>query len=101
MTAPARALCVVPGEGERLLFKGTERRMKATSKDTQGHLTAFESSYPAGVPHPLHIHHDAMEGFWEEVHAATEPGTLAQAKLELLSRTYHLQSIGPLPEEGP
>jgi quercetin dioxygenase-like cupin family protein len=38
--------------------------MKATAKDTQGHLTAFESSYPVGVSHPLHIHHDAIESFY-------------------------------------
>ena len=64
MTEPLRALFVAPGEGDRLVFNGTERRMKATAKDTQGHLTAFESSYPVGVPHPLHIHHDAIESFY-------------------------------------
>jgi quercetin dioxygenase-like cupin family protein len=64
MTEPLRALFVAPGEGNRLVFNGTERRMKATAKDTQGHLTAFESSYPVGVPHPLHIHHDAIESFY-------------------------------------
>ena len=63
MTAPAHVF-VLPGGGERLTFKGTERHMKATSKDTEGHLTAFESSYPADVPHPLHIHHDAIESFY-------------------------------------
>ena len=154
MTEPLRALLVAPGEGDRLVFNGTERRMKATAKDTQGHLTAFESSYPVGVPHPLHIHHDAiesfyvlegtcrfyvggevitanqgsfvsiprgvthgfmpvgggaralvmftpaaMEGFWEEIGAAVEAGSLDQAKLELLRRTHHMQSIGPFPPE--
>jgi hypothetical protein len=38
--------------------------MKATSHDTEGHLTAFESTYPAEVPHPLHIHHDAIESWY-------------------------------------
>jgi quercetin dioxygenase-like cupin family protein len=154
MTVPSRGLFVAPGEGARFLFNGTERQMKATAKDTQGHLTAFESSYPAGVPHPLHIHHDAiesfymlegtcrilvgdevvtatqgafvsvprgvthgfvpiggaaralvmftpaaMEGFWEELHFAAESGSLDQAKLETLRQTYHLESIGPFPQE--
>jgi quercetin dioxygenase-like cupin family protein len=154
MTEPLRALFVAPGEGNRLVFNGTERRMKATAKDTQGHLTAFESSYPVGVPHPLHIHHDAiesfyvlegtcrfyvdgevitatqgafvsiprgvthgfmpvgggaralvmftpaaMEGFWDEIASAVEAGTLDQAKLDLLRRTYHMQSIGLFPPE--
>jgi hypothetical protein len=51
MTVPSRAILVAPGEGARYLFNGTERRMKAISTETEGHLTAFESSYPRGVPH--------------------------------------------------
>jgi mannose-6-phosphate isomerase-like protein (cupin superfamily) len=27
-------------------------------------LTVFVSAYPDGVPHPLHIHHDAIESFF-------------------------------------
>ncbi|MGH2727833.1 MAG: cupin domain-containing protein, partial [Actinomycetota bacterium] len=46
------------------VFNGTERRMKVTSVDTDGHLPAFVSTYPVGVPHPLHIHHDAIESFY-------------------------------------
>jgi quercetin dioxygenase-like cupin family protein len=154
MTVPTRGLFVAPGEGARFVFDGTERQMKATGNDTQGHLTAFESSYPAGVPHPLHIHHDAiesfymlegtcrllvgdevvtaprgafvsvprgvphglvpiggparalvmftpaaMEGFWEELHAAAAAGTLDQARLESLGRYYHLEFMGPFPQE--
>ena len=41
----------------------------------------------------------AMEGFWEEIGAAVEAGSLDQAKLELLRRTHHMQSIGPFPPE--
>lgn len=38
--------------------------MKVTSQDTEGHLTAFVSTYPVGVSHPLHIHHDSIESFY-------------------------------------
>jgi hypothetical protein len=40
-----------------------------------------------------------MEGFWEEIGAAVDAGTLDPTKLELLRRTHHVQSIGPFPPE--
>jgi hypothetical protein len=41
----------------------------------------------------------AMEGFWEELHAAAAAGTLDQARLESLGRNYHLEFMGPFPQE--
>src|SRR5437879_8130633 len=46
------------------MFNGTQRRLKVTSEQTEGNLTAFVSTYPDGVPHPLHVHHDAIESFF-------------------------------------
>ena len=37
----------------------------------------------------------AMEGYWEEVAAATADGTLDGAKLERLARQHHLEMVGP------
>ena len=64
MTGRPHAHVVVPGGGDLLVVNGTERRMKMTGDDSNGHLTVYESGYPAGTPHPLHIHHDAIESFY-------------------------------------
>ena len=42
----------------------------------------------------------AMEGYWEEIAAATEAGSLDQAKLDQLQRDHHLEIVGPLPEDA-
>jgi quercetin dioxygenase-like cupin family protein len=150
MTGPPRAHHVAAGEGERLIFNGTERRLKLSGAGSAGQLTVYESFYPAGTPHPLHIHHDAiesfyildgeckfrvgddiitankgsflsvprgathglmpiggparapvffvpaaMEGYWEEVAAATVAGTLDEARLDELNRQHNLEMVGP------
>ena len=41
----------------------------------------------------------AMEGYWEEVAAATADGTLGQATLERLARQHHLELVGPSVDE--
>jgi quercetin dioxygenase-like cupin family protein len=64
MNGTARAHHVAPGEGDRLTFNGTERRMKLTGADSAGQLTVYESFYPERMGHPLHIHHDAIESFY-------------------------------------
>jgi quercetin dioxygenase-like cupin family protein len=64
MTEPRRSVYVPPDEGELLVFNGTERPLKITSEQSEGHLTAFVSTYPDRIPIPLHIHHDAMESFF-------------------------------------
>jgi quercetin dioxygenase-like cupin family protein len=64
VTEPWRGVHVPADEGELLVFNGTHRRLKVTARQTEGHLTAFVSAYPDGVPHPLHIHHDAIESFF-------------------------------------
>ena len=153
MTGSNHAHHVAAGQGDRLTFQGTDRRMKLASADSEGHLTVYESTYPGGVGHPLHIHHDAsesffmlegtcrfragdevltatagsfvsiprgvthgllpvggqaralvmfapaaMEGYWEEVAAATEAGTLDEARLTQLQRDHHLEIVGPWPD---
>ncbi len=155
MTGRMRGHYVAAGKGDRLTFQGTDRRMKLTGAESEGHLSVYESSYADGVPHPLHIHHDAiesfyllegtcrfrvgdevitagagsfvsvprgathglvpvggraralvmfapaaMEGYWEEIAAATEAGSLDQAKLDQLQRDHHLEIVGPLPEDA-
>jgi quercetin dioxygenase-like cupin family protein len=152
MTGTARAHHVAPGEGDRLTFNGTERRMKLTGADPAGQLTVYESFYPERMGHPLHIHHDAiesfymlegsckflvgadtftasegsflsipcgathglmpiggparalvfftpaaMEGYWEEIAAATAAGRLDQERLGELGRQHHLEIVGPWP----
>jgi quercetin dioxygenase-like cupin family protein len=64
VTEPGRGVYVAADEGDLLEFGGTQRRLKVTSEQTEGHLTAFVSTYPDGIPHPLHIHHDAIESFF-------------------------------------
>ena len=64
MTGSPTAHHVAPGEGDRLEFQGTVRLMKLAGRDTDGHLCVYESSYSAGDPSPLHIHHDAVESFF-------------------------------------
>ena len=64
MTDSVRGGIVPADEGQLMVFDGAERRMKVTSEQTEGHLTAFVSSYPVGVPHHLHVHHNAIESFF-------------------------------------
>jgi quercetin dioxygenase-like cupin family protein len=64
MTGPRRGHFVDAGEGERLTYEGTDRRIKLSGATSEGHLTVYESAYAAGVAHPLHIHHDASESFF-------------------------------------
>ena len=64
LTGPLRAHHVADGQGERLTFEGTERHMKMTGADSSGQLTVYESWYLERKPHPLHIHHDAIESFY-------------------------------------
>ena len=64
MTGPGRGHFVDAGEGERLTYEGTDRRIKLSGAASEGRLTVYESAYAAGVAHPLHIHHDASESFF-------------------------------------
>ena len=64
MTGPVRARHVPHGHGERFAFNQTEREMKLNGDDCAGQLTIYESRYPEGMVHPLHIHHDAIESFY-------------------------------------
>ena len=64
MTGPPQAHHVAAGDGERLVFNGTERHLKMTGAESTGQLTVYESSYPERTAHPLHIHHDAIESFY-------------------------------------
>jgi quercetin dioxygenase-like cupin family protein len=153
VTGARRAHFVDAGEGERLTYEGTDRRIKLSGQDSEGQLTVYESEYAADVPHPMHIHHDAsesfyllegmcrfrvgdevivagpgsflsvprgaahglvpvggparalvmfapaaMEGFWEEIAAAAESGTLDEARLAHLQHTHHVEIVGPWPE---
>jgi quercetin dioxygenase-like cupin family protein len=63
VTGSPRGHFVAAGEGERLTFEGTDRRIKLSGAMSEGQLTVYESAYAAGVGHPLHIHHDASESF--------------------------------------
>jgi quercetin dioxygenase-like cupin family protein len=40
------------------------RAVKANADSTGGALTAWESTFAAGVASPLHVHHDAAEFFY-------------------------------------
>jgi hypothetical protein len=40
----------------------------------------------------------AMEGFWEEIAATAESGTLDEARLAHLQHTHHVEIVGPWPE---
>ena len=64
MTGPLPAVHVRDGQGDLFEFNGTSRRMKVSGSETEGHLTAFVSTYPDDVPHPLHVHHDSIETFF-------------------------------------
>ena len=41
----------------------------------------------------------AMEGYWEEMAAAAEAGPLDQARVEEIARRYHLEIVGPWPND--
>ena len=63
---PRTAVVLGPGEGLDVSRRnGRDSVLKATGKDTAGHLAIQELAHPQGVPGPpLHIHLNTEEAFY-------------------------------------
>ena len=63
---PRTAVVLGPGEGLDVSRRnGRDSVLKATGKDTAGHLAIQELAHPQGVPGPpLHIHPNTEEAFY-------------------------------------
>lgn len=59
-----KPMAVSTNEGEARWWLGSLAVIKATSADTDGHLTIIEVTEPPGAAAPLHIHHREDEAFW-------------------------------------
>jgi len=58
-----RAFVLGPGEGRPIDLGGFHMSVKASKEETDGAFSLLEAVEPPDFGPPLHVHHDAAEGY--------------------------------------